>query len=282
MPTAKSLSAPPAVLVVRVLFLALAVVAVGLARHLARNRMEREAASASAPGPYFCPMHPDALSVAPGQCPICGMALTPEREGPVDDVAPVAAEDVATTTAMVVSREAVVPAWYDESGDVSSLVYRDEAALLDPDEPAQFFWRPRAPRAAGGAEPPVLPTEVEHIDAPPVAWDKETVRVRWRVPDRRRLGGGEIGWLALEPRVRTAQVVPYPAVLREPSGPYVLVLGSDGSLAQRPIETGRAFVGLIAVASGLTAEEQIVVDRAVLFDGERRLAKSRAGRPPSL
>jgi hypothetical protein len=210
------------------------------------------------------------------------MALVPASARPVDVAAALPAEDVGTMIPMVVSRQTVVPAWCDEPGEVASLVPRDEVALLVPDEPARFV---RGARRTGvpahGDEAPAS-IDVTCVETPPVDWDRATVRVRWRVAGHSPLRGGEVGWLELSPRDRTAQVVPYSAVLEEPWGPYVLVIAPDGSLVQRPVETGGAFVGLVAVSSGLSPGERIVVNRAPLFDAERRLAHASPQRARAL
>ena len=39
---------------------------------------ERAAPPATAPAGYTCPHHPEVLSSQPGDCPKCGMALTPK------------------------------------------------------------------------------------------------------------------------------------------------------------------------------------------------------------
>jgi hypothetical protein len=204
------------------------------------------------------------------------MALVPGAHARVDEGATIPDDAVGTMIPMVVSRETVVPAWYDESNEVSSLVYRDEVPLLAREERARFECDAGARGAAGAVVSAPVTVDVERIDAPPLARDRATVRVRWRVPKPSPLRGGEVGWLTLEARQRTAEVVPYPAVLQQPSGPYVLVLADDGSIAARPVETGRVFVGLIAVSSGLTQKDRILVDHAPLFDAERRLVQSRA------
>jgi hypothetical protein len=45
------------------------------------HRSDAARASAHAPTAYTCPMHPDYHSNHPGDCPICGMHLEPERGG---------------------------------------------------------------------------------------------------------------------------------------------------------------------------------------------------------
>ncbi len=46
-------------------------------QYLSRDKASASAASTAGSGPYTCPMHPEIIEDAPGDCPKCGMALEP-------------------------------------------------------------------------------------------------------------------------------------------------------------------------------------------------------------
>jgi multidrug efflux system membrane fusion protein len=60
--------------------------------------------------------------------------------------------------------------------------------------------------------------------------------------------------------------VPAPAVQTGQSGSYVFVIGADGTVESRPVETGRAAGGLEVIERGIAAGDRVVTD------GQIRLA----------
>jgi multidrug efflux pump subunit AcrA (membrane-fusion protein) len=242
----------------RILLVLAAAAAVAIAGLLAHRA--NDVATRRTDAQYTCPMHPEALATYPSECPICRMALVPAKARLL-----VSEEDTASATRMTISRDIRAPAWLPDRGVVLSLLYRDEIALIEPEETAEF-------RPAVG--PPV---KVRFTGEPPAPSDSATSQVRWRVIGKANLLPGAIGWLELAPREGKARVVPYGAVLQGPQGPYLLVVSQGGlTLTPRPIETGRVFFGFTTVVSGLGEGERFVAKNAVLFDTERRLVADAA------
>ena len=60
--------------------------------------------------------------------------------------------------------------------------------------------------------------------------------------------------------IKSALVVPSPAIQRGPQGTMVYVVKPDGTVAARRLETGESVEGLTVVRSGLTAGESVVVE----------------------
>ena len=69
---------------------------------------------------------------------------------------------------------------------------------------------------------------------------------------------------------RNALVIPDAAVQRGADGTYVWVIGSDQTVAARPVETGNRDRGLTAIHSGLKAGERVVID------GTEKLSEGKA------
>ncbi len=260
----------------RLLLLLMAALAFVSAFTLARARdSSRERSSQR----YICPMHPEVVSPAPGDCPICGMAL--ERVSGADKAAPVA---VAKSNGAVdlVKRRAVAqliraPAWLSHDGVVTAVLHKDDLVGLAPADRALFF---------GTVAPGVgLPIHLSPGAAAP--WDSSTVQVRFQL-ERAAPASWGTGWVQLASRPRQLLVVPASAVLYSGAGPYVLAAPPGGyTFARRPVEIGRILdsgyvaqlagdrFGAIVVLSGLQEGEQVVAGDTFFLDAERRLQEAR-------
>ena len=64
----------------------------------------------------------------------------------------------------------------------------------------------------------------------------------------------------------SAPAAPEEAIVHEGSGARVWVVQKDGSIASRPVATGRAINGVVEVVSGLTEGERIVTSGALFID----------------
>jgi hypothetical protein len=211
---------------------------------------------------YSCPMHREIQSAVPGNCPICGMVLTPTarsaRQGP--DQPPF---DVRPVRVHAMSKAILAPARVDENGQVVALLHADELAVLGPGEGAMF--------ATGSA--PTATIAVRRRADQPRAWDEETMQVAFDVEGE--LTGavpGQAGWLALAPSRQQLIVVPEMAVLRSRDGPFVMVASAgDRRFVERPVRVGRGFFGNLVITDGLSAGERIATSKAFFLDAERRL-----------
>jgi hypothetical protein len=248
---------------------------------------------AGAPAHYRCPMHPEVSAPAPGDCPICGMALVDEPVGTaahadaerVDQLDPAR---IGRAERRVIAEPVRVPAWVDAGGAVIAMLYRDDLVGLAPDDPAVFY-----PAAAPGQG-----IDVRRAAAPATDWDGATVAARFDVASGAAsappasasraapgaassaapggassagvaapgaLAPGTEGWLAIAARPRELVVVPSGAILEGTGGPYVLAV-ADGGVTRRAVLAGRTHQGAIAVLAGLAAGDQVVVAGAFLLD----------------
>jgi hypothetical protein len=230
---------------------------------------------------YVCPMHPEVDSSTPGECPICRMALEPVRtsqrgasasaESPGFSLAESAnLEDyriVGAAKRRVFALQVRAPAWLEDGGRVTAVLYHDQLAGLLPGERGSFH-----PAAA-----PARGIDVRLTAEPPAPWDSSTSRIHFHLgPGAPALETGAAGWVTLVGRPREQLVVPSSAVLYSPEGPYVLVAGADGrTFRKRRVEIGRVYGGFATVPSGLRDQEAIVVAGAFFLDAERRLQSLR-------
>jgi multidrug efflux pump subunit AcrA (membrane-fusion protein) len=220
---------------------------------------------------YVCPMHPEVLSRAPGECPICRMALveTSRSDAAGPHVHPHPVTDVARRQR--VAGRLRVPAWFEEAGRVVAVLYEDDRQSIARGARGRFF------RAAS----PRVSTEVRLSDEPVVPRDVSTSWVRFRLagsgppPEP-----GEIGWIELAERARDSLVVPAGAVLSSARGSYALVVAGDGRIAERPIEIGRIVGSSAAVLSGLHEGETVVVGNVFFWNAEHRLQSDRGEEGP--
>lgn len=234
---------------------------------------------------YVCPMHPDVRSPAPGDCPICNMALV--RVGATEQsAAGVAAEAqvIATAEERIVSRQMRAAASVGADGNGVAVLYKDDLVGLAPEEPAHFF----------GMESRNVPEDALLITTEQAPADASTVNVRFRLahPVDRSSGGArpvEVGTLRLDVRARRLLVVPTSAVLYSKAGPYVLIPSDQGAgVTKRPIEVGRILdsgyvatlsgthEGATVVLAGLQRGERVISGYTFLVDVERRLREPTA------
>ena len=215
---------------------------------------------------YSCPMHPDVRRSAPGDCPLCGMALVSRSPDPPAHEASGAPElpagSVQVVTRRILTERRSVPAYVDAAGQVQALVPEEEVPHLGTGEPADF-------RPGGGARS--LP--VRRTASSAVPHDAETWRAGFEVArPGARLVPGTVGWLALGERPRPSLLVPSSAVLHSPEGPAVLVAVRGGTVVERrPVRLGQAPEGLAVLLSGVEENERVVVRGAFFLDAERRL-----------
>jgi hypothetical protein len=275
------------IVALRVLLLALAAAALAAAVAIGLNG--READRAAAAVRYACPMHPEVRAGAPGECPICRMALervgrqaaSTMRAAAVESADFAAVENVRRhnivdfvrrRSLLVPSRELRGPASVDADGEITALFYDDEIAALDETESGTF-----TPTATPGVE-----IAVRRLAGPPERWDRSTARIHFRPvaghPEA-RLAAGTAGWLELGPRSRQVLGVPASAIVQSPEGPYVLAwTGSGFTFQKRPIEIGETYLkeGFAAVLSGLRANERVVGRATFFLEADRR-----ASAPPA-
>jgi hypothetical protein len=235
-------------------------------------------------------MHPEVTAPAPGQCPICRMALEPARhrttppavplapvrraEGqgdgpppPVDTFTVLALPqdrlfaDIMGVRSRPVTRQILAAAWVDSPGIVMANLYRDEVALLDPADEAVFL-------AGNGS---TVETRVRLAPGAPTDWDGTTVLVRLQAV-KATPRAGTIGWVKFAAKARKMLAVPYSAVLQGTSGPYVLVASVDRhTFTRRPVQLGRVVYGYAPVLSGLAGNERVAVMETFFIDAEGRL-----------
>jgi len=267
------------VVAARLMLLSLAALAFVSAFMLARDRDQARERSSQR---YVCPMHPEVVSPAPGDCPICGMAL--ERVSSADPAALVGVAKsigaIELVNRRIVTQLVRAPAWLSPDGVVTAVLHKDDLVGLLPGERALFF---------GTVAPGVgLPVHLSQGATAP--WDPSTIQVRFQMehaaPVRR-----DTGWIQLAARPRPLLVVPASAILYSGAGAYVLAAPPGGhTFSRRAVEIGSILdsgnvaqragdrFGAIVVLAGLQEGERIVAGDTFFLDAERRLQEARGNR----
>jgi hypothetical protein len=239
---------------------------------------------------YVCPMHPQVTSSTSGDCPICRMQLEPKAHGgaaaPASTVSTAADSDGAPATFVLppgakiqtfeelgfgkmyeIAREMRAPAWAETREVGQALLYRDEIALLAPTEEGLFM--PSTNLQDG--KPAGI--KVARIDEAPEPWDGATALVRFRISATAPLTPDQTGWVKFGTKVREVRAVRASAVIRSPSGPYVLLVADDKrTFTKRRIQTGSVLYEHAAVLSGLDVGERIATRNTFALDAERRFS----------
>ena len=273
-------SSRAAIVAARLLLLLAAAAALALALRAARP--------AAAPAAhYVCPMHPEATSASPADCPICGMALeleTKQQPGS-KTAAPAAAADPAGESFMLpahlpeptkygwgaarlrtVAGMIRAAAWVEGSGSIIARIDARQAAGLAPGARGRFVPAGETPPNAGGLE-------VRVIDVtPPAARAEARTTARLELVSRgSSLRPMQTGWVELSAPDRAVLTIPASAVLESPEGPFVFT-GTPRSrtFSRRPVELGTVVRGSAVIESGLAEGEQVLTTGAFMLEVERR------------
>jgi hypothetical protein len=258
----------------RLLLLLLSIGAVFAAFFLVQRQHEQSEVGVS----YVCPMHPEVVAIAPGQCPICRMALERAHRSAQDgfhrterdrfsltaDVpTPHHSETGELARLHVFTEELRAPAWFESQTAVAAILYNDEATWPELADQATF--------SLGAEASPSVALRLAH--EPPAPWDGTTVVVHFRVePAESPFPTGAVGWVRSPARPHAALVIPDAAVLHTEEGSYVLTPSAEHRVFTRKLlELGKVVNGLVRVVSGLRDQERITTGDVFFLDAEQRL-----------
>jgi hypothetical protein len=273
------ISSSPMLVVARALLVGVALAAVVIGFVVTRRNAPRPVASNVI---YACPMHPAVNAAAPGECPICRMALEPQAakaasaasEPPSLTLRPgiklAGFDSVSRVKQFESSFDMRAWAWA-ESRDVGVALYpRDQAEILKPGEDGLFEPEsgPRGPNPHG--------IKVHLVDQAPEPWDAATALVRFRLDGHAgaELQVKEIGSVKFATRLRNGLVVRESAIIQSPEGPYVLIASADRrTFTKRPVQVGTTLYDYADVVAGAHEDEYAVAQHAFALDAERRFGR---------
>jgi hypothetical protein len=158
--------------------------------------------------------------------------------------------------------DAPAPAWVDDDGTVTAVLYDDEIEGLPSEARAWFY-------VAGSASAAAV---VRAIPGAIARHDRSSAEVHFRPEVGSALPtSARVGRVRLIDRGREVPVISDSAVLEGSDGPYVLVEGPDRrTLVRRSVRVGKTFGGLTFVLAGLGARELVLTRSAFFVDAERR------------
>ena len=244
---------------------------------------QRDGGSQAASARYGCPMHPEVHSEKPGQCPICRMALEPNKsgvgampEGAMPGMADLSAvENVRKHRVLDFVRMRALPievrelrgaAWIEPDRTVSAVFYTDQANVVTPDDLATFS-------ATQSAETSFA---VRLIPGTHADWDSSSTQLHFELkaqPSGKLPTPGQVGWLEVQRKPRSVLTVPVNAILQSPEGPYVLRALGGFKFEKRSIRIAETFTkqGVAVVLSGLEPQDRVVARASFFLDADRRL-----------
>lgn len=227
---------------------------------------------------YVCPMHPEVVANAPGQCPICRMALE-HRRSPLeggsrsapsqgftlgsDAPTPLHSETGELALRHVFSEELRAPAWFESEQLIAAILYKDESSWQALGETANFSLGTEPTKAA----------KVERTAHPPAPWDATMVVVYFRpIVNDSTFRAGDVGWIRTMAEPHEALAIPNAAVLYSEEGSQVLTPSADHrTFMKKRVELGRVVNGFARVVSGLRDNERIAIGDVFFLDAEYRL-----------